>query len=84
MLDAVNVGDRNRVLGVVEFDRSGSGASDRVDQSTALSCVYERIHSRHGLRGVRVGEASHPGPDCCADILEEPAESMTIHPMKSH
>ena len=48
--------------GVVEFDRSGSGASDRVDQSTALSCVYERIHSRYGLRGVRFGEASHPGP----------------------
>ena len=62
MLDAVNVGDRNQ--GVVEIDRRGSGASDQVDQSTALSCVCERIHSRYGLslRGV-------PGPDCCADIL---------------
>ena len=39
MLDAVNVGDRNRVFGVVELDRSKSGASDRVHQSRALSCV---------------------------------------------
>ena len=48
-------------FGVVELDRSKSGASDRVDQSRALSCVCER-NSRYGLRGVSIGEASHPGP----------------------
>ena len=59
---------------VVQLDRSGSGASDRVDQSTALSCVDERIHSLYGSRGVRVGEASHPGPRLL----------LSFHPMKNH
>ena len=67
--DAVKVGT---ATAFVELDRSRSGASDRADQSTVLSCVCERIRSRNGLRGVRVG---------CADILEEgPAESMTSDP----
>ena len=53
--------------GVVELDRSRSGACDRIDQSTTVRCVCERI-SRYGLRGVRIGEE---GPDYCAEILKE-------------
>ena len=72
---------------ILELTSMLSNAAEKMAEMTRgvimTPLIEERIRSRYGLRGVRIGEASHR-PDCCADILEGLAECTTFRPMKSH
>ena len=57
--------ERSEPVSVGDFDRrrvSRSIPPIAPDAAVAHGAVVREVRSRYGLRGVRVGEASHPGP----------------------
>ena len=41
---------------------SKSGGRQAIQRNSSVIAMNRRTTGQHGLRGVRVGEASHPGP----------------------
>ena len=54
------------------------GRDDRRSDHDTL--IEERIRSRYGLRGVRIGEASHPGPQL---LRQYPGGARRVHDISS-